>query len=115
MTIEGRYATGPLNAAVPYEPKTCAGNARMWALPILRKREGCPPQRGTGEVIHIVGYALWDRSTSPAMRVNQRSAGEGPDPIEMPHLVKALTGRLGEYEERPDRQRQERHRATGAP
>ena len=41
------------------------------------------------------------------MRVDKCPAGEGPNPIEMPDLVKALTGWLGEYEKRPDGQRQD--------
>ena len=81
-----------------------AANARMWTLPILRKREGCSSRRRIGEVIHIVGHALWDGSTCSAVRVDERPAGEGPNPIEMPNLVKALTGRLGEHQKRPDGQ-----------
>jgi hypothetical protein len=55
-------------------------------------------------MIHIVGQALWDGSTCSAVRVYERPAGEGPNPIEMPNLVKALTGRLGEHQKRPDGQ-----------
>ena len=79
-------------------------NARMWTLPILRKRERCPLQRGIGEKIHVVGYALGDGSTCSAVRVDERPAGKGPNPIEVPHLVEALTRRLGENQERADRQ-----------
>src|ERR1700722_8715316 len=79
----------------------------MWTLPILRKRERCPLQCSIGEVVHVVGYALGNGSACPAVRVNDRPTGEGPNPIEVPNLVKALTGWLGEYEDRPDGKRQD--------
>src|ERR1700733_14123138 len=79
----------------------------MWSLPILRKREGRSLQCGVGEVVHVVGHALGYWSSRSTMRVDERSAGEGPNSKEMPDLVEALTGWLGEYQKRPDRQRQD--------
>jgi hypothetical protein len=58
-------------------------------------------------VIHVVGQTLWDRSTRSAMCIDERPAGKGPNPKEMPNLVKTLPRGLGEYEKGSDCQRQD--------
>jgi len=58
-------------------------------------------------MIHVHGQALRNRPTGPSVGINECSAGEGPDSIEMPDFVQALTWRLGEDEERSNGERQD--------